>query len=694
MIARPIPSPLAQEQQQQYYYPDLFYMPFSATAAIPDSYDTHSEKRVKLDQSALPFFAQTTVGLDSPSSFIPSLGGNMQQGQLRGLNPPHINLQRASESASPATVATTLSHSSTPSRSPSRVSIISDSVPSDWLLMEEQPLGTLVQDHPKDTVPSTQPQPSTTSTTQPQIPSYPTQMETALHNDFYSSYHTDYSKLSHQQYLTPYTQTYPPLSQAHSNEDDLPALSPSNRYSSSGHPSVYEGDIHSPMTSIGSPGSNDGDRVPSARTPVTREDTYIPILDDWMDESLHFPFMIDIQNQAPKFTRTVSDAVEDELFRSSSTMEMPKVQQQQQQQPQQQQPQQQQQKQPRQRPNNISTLATYYQKAQNDHAMEARQPTPTVSRGESPFRVNSPFHTLRPPQTAPVRHSNFHPYLTFQSRREHQKDLETQSMAENMMAEVDQIIETPKTISPKDAMLEYPDPEDEASRTSLFAHEQNYTNGGGHIQSGYNMTDDMSDRGYTGLNTSRRGSDTESIHSSSAFSFHQSPHIPILPSSYPYHQPTLPSATVPAPRMASNSEQAKSASPLIKPEGSKADTGAYTCTAQGCNQRFPTSQKLQKHKRENHRQSTPVGSAGMTSTLHGQLPSRHQGPHRCMRTNPTTGKPCNTLFSRPYDLTRHEDTIHNTTREKVRCEICNDDKRFSRQDALTRHKKVKHGIDK
>jgi uncharacterized Zn-finger protein len=63
-----------------------------------------------------------------------------------------------------------------------------------------------------------------------------------------------------------------------------------------------------------------------------------------------------------------------------------------------------------------------------------------------------------------------------------------------------------------------------------------------------------------------------------------------------------------------------------------------------------------------------------------------------MRPNPSTGKPCNTVFSRPYDLTRHEDTIHNVRKEKVRCEICTDEKTFSRPDALVRHRRVKHGI--
>ncbi|KAN0070976.1 hypothetical protein V8E54_011141 [Elaphomyces granulatus] len=45
------------------------------------------------------------------------------------------------------------------------------------------------------------------------------------------------------------------------------------------------------------------------------------------------------------------------------------------------------------------------------------------------------------------------------------------------------------------------------------------------------------------------------------------------------------------------------------------------------------------------------------------------GPHKCERINPSTRKPCNSIFSRPYDLTRHEDTIHNARKQKVRCHL-------------------------
>lgn len=122
------------------------------------------------------------------------------------------------------------------------------------------------------------------------------------------------------------------------------------------------------------------------------------------------------------------------------------------------------------------------------------------------------------------------------------------------------------------------------------------------------------------------------------------------------------------------------------------ETGTYSCTYHGCTQRFGTPALLQKHKREGHRQPNSV--TGNRKSVDGPASSSivnsQAGPHRCDRINPSTGKPCNTVFSRPYDLTRHEDTIHNARKQKVRCEICTEEKTFSRADALTRHFRVCH----
>lgn len=56
-----------------------------------------------------------------------------------------------------------------------------------------------------------------------------------------------------------------------------------------------------------------------------------------------------------------------------------------------------------------------------------------------------------------------------------------------------------------------------------------------------------------------------------------------------------------------------------------------------------------------------------------------------------SGSPCGKVFSRPYDLIRHQDTIHAAVRKTYKCEHCGDDsKTFSRMDALSRHIRVKH----
>lgn len=69
----------------------------------------------------------------------------------------------------------------------------------------------------------------------------------------------------------------------------------------------------------------------------------------------------------------------------------------------------------------------------------------------------------------------------------------------------------------------------------------------------------------------------------------------------------------------------------------------------------------------------------------------HGGPHRCDIPNPNTGRPCGKVFSRPYDLIRHQDTIHAPVRKTYTCPMCGpDSKTFSRMDALSRHIRVKH----
>jgi hypothetical protein len=150
------------------------------------------------------------------------------------------------------------------------------------------------------------------------------------------------------------------------------------------------------------------------------------------------------------------------------------------------------------------------------------------------------------------------------------------------------------------------------------------------------------------------------------------------------------------PTMIESSWYTLSTSDLNKSTRSNADGGTYTCTYHGCTLRFETRPKLQKHKREAHRQiggarARPVhgeGASAMTSAA--PVRNSQAGPHKCERINPATGMPCNTNFSQPYNLTRHEDTIHHARKQQLRCDMCTDGKTLSRNDALARHMRVVH----
>jgi hypothetical protein len=252
--------------------------------------------------------------------------------------------------------------------------------------------------------------------------------------------------------------------------------------------------------------------------------------------------------------------------------------------------------------------------------------------------------------------------------------------------------EAPKTISPKDAFVDYCEPEEEGVKGTLFPQEDEYSqtesvNGGNYNsthddQEDEDVDDARSDQSFgikteesfASMATSRRDSDSGMDFGSQFFSNGRNQQ---------FAQTAFRNGFAPVNKEERGHDYELEGSPDSRPQESKANRGAYTCTVTGCPERFPTPGKMSKHRRETHNQSTPLA-----------VRTHHAGPHKCSRLNPTTGKPCNIIFSRPYDLTRHEDTIHNSNRQKVRCELCSEEKTFSRQDALTRHKKFKHNIEK
>lgn len=63
--------------------------------------------------------------------------------------------------------------------------------------------------------------------------------------------------------------------------------------------------------------------------------------------------------------------------------------------------------------------------------------------------------------------------------------------------------------------------------------------------------------------------------------------------------------------------------------------------------------------------------------------------HVCDKVYPD-GTQCRRSFTRPYDLARHQETLHASVRKTFRCQVCgNDSKTFSRLDALSRHMRLK-----
>jgi len=297
-----------------------------------------------------------------------------------------------------------------------------------------------------------------------------------------------------------------------------------------------------------------------------------------------------------------------------------------------------------------SMLANRLQVANQDHlSARTNSPATSIPRERSPFRQDSQFvEQMQISQRSPRRADVMQP----------------------------QPQESPKSVSPKELMLEDPEPED-ADATPLFRQQSN------------------------AMFPNRRESSSMANFQFPP-SFAQTPSGQI-PQQYPFvgsqsrHDSganTAPEQTPDFPAHIASMEstveeghsEPSSSQPAQRPDDTSSDGGTYTCTYHGCTLRFETPAKLQKHKREGHRQTSPTSAPNQSTALRNS----QAGPHKCERINPSTGKPCNSVFSRPYDLTRHEDTIHNARKQKVRCHLCTEEKTFSRNDALTRHMRVVH----
>jgi hypothetical protein len=349
--------------------------------------------------------------------------------------------------------------------------------------------------------------------------------------------------------------------------------------------------------------------------------------------------------------------------------------------------------------------------SQHLNASNTQAPLTIPSRERSPFRQGSP---LAPSGNNFAAQSPNLRFGTATHMREQQKAENDARALQRQLERTSPEQTTPKTISPKDVDLVYHESEEDANAPLFPQQQQTQRHPSQYrqqpaISQDPSESDNASIRSYGSMATTRRESSSAYSTSSQATqqqaNFNFAPpavagSVRQIPQQYPFvpqqrRQPSnLSSVTEDFPvtltsMESSSSEYAPETSESKKPAGASADTGTYTCTYHGCTLRFDTPAKLQRHKREGHRNSASVvnGGEGMTSAAQRNTQA---GPHKCERINPSTGKPCNTIFSRPYDLTRHEDTIHNARKLKVHCPLCTEEKTFSRNDALTRHLRVVH----
>ena len=450
---------------------------------------------------------------------------------------------------------------------------------------------------------------------------------------------------------------------------------------------------------------------------------------------------IEHRNNVPKFSRTMTDVYADELFEPpSSSQPVPVMSQAH-----------------HATTQGQNTLLSPYSAVFSERWSEANQehmsqrsnsPNSNISREKSPFRAGSEYlsdgySTGASNAQSPATRLN----SAAQMRQQAKAESDALVLAQHQPRGEDLV--TPKTISPKEVALDYNETEEDA-KMPLFPQENGQKrlkqpNQANIKQERDHATSAIADRQFASIYPSapavtQSGSSYQFMPPQMSGSTQVPQQYPFLARrqssirstsdsvpEFPAHLTSMDSTRSESSQTENNtfhglpsslpssqqSQQSQDSSSSIRdiqrPQNTAADSGTYTCTATSCASRFDTAAKLQKHRRDEHRQPSPPRTPNTPTTPYAptsstQTPTsatfpsgssatnrnNQAGPHKCERTNPSTGKPCNTIFSRSYDLTRHEDTIHNNRKQKVRCQFCTEDKTFSRNDALTRHMRVVH----
>lgn len=435
----------------------------------------------------------------------------------------------------------------------------------------------------------------------------------------------------------------------------------------------------------------------------------------------------DIRSNTPLLDRTMSDAYQDELYNPQMAQAAPSSN-----------PRQQQAQGNTMSPQR-SAISDLLQVANTGH-LTARSASPAVniSRQRSPFRESSQFavdgaHSNPSSPAGATRLTS-----AAQLRMQQKAEADAHAYAQHHPPPRPDYLNPPKTISPKEAFLDFDNTEEDA-KMPLFPtikREPRFSshNSNRRLHRGNTDESNNNDQNYPSMATSRSDSSSSSAPRPSGPAYQiMPPSAPAMPQQYPFisesrrqsssmrsgsdQVPEFPASLTSMESTKSEAGQAENVkitpeadetfrsppssqeAPVLRPSNTAASSGTYTCITADCHARFDAATKLQKHRREAHRASPPYASTPTTPTsaTHNAQAAANNisrnnapGPHKCEKVNPQTGKPCNTNFSRSYDLTRHEDTIHNGRKQKVRCHLCTEEKTFSRNDALTRHMRVVH----
>ncbi|KAI1403858.1 hypothetical protein F4819DRAFT_193895 [Hypoxylon fuscum] len=443
-----------------------------------------------------------------------------------------------------------------------------------------------------------------------------------------------------------------------------------------------------PELSIGGGGSSTRSHPVSVASSVAGGDSPATPSYHEAEDDCRRPRNVFHNNNVPKLDRTMTDIYNDELYNPNFTITSASP--------------------PPQThlamsPTN-ELFAQRLQAANSQRLSAVQSPVSNTSReDQSPFRQNSPYASVihEFPQ---VNMDQVRLRSARQINQQQKAERDAKELQQQMTRNASQQHGTPNTISPKDAMLDFNE-SDDGSNMPLFPPQESANF---NLEPANNDSNSAASRAISQQSSpSYQSVSVSSTPMHSGFNFSMPSNIQI-PQQYPFvahrqqqqqhHQQQRATPTTSTYSRVSSTEASNSDAgdvPSQKPAGATADGGTYTCTYHGCTLRFETPTLLQKHKREGHRQANALNHvraspAASAASMPGSIMNSQAGPHKCERINPSTGKPCNTIFSRPYDLTRHEDTIHNARKQKVRCDLCTEEKTFSRADALTRHYRVCH----